>query len=463
MSQQSTIAHSVSFEGKGLHTGVQVKGEIHPAGPGNGIVFVRTDLSPEVIIPADVDFVVNTERCTTLGKGDVVIHTVEHILGTLFGLGIDNAEIRLNGPEVPIFDGSAAEFARMLLECSIVQQDAPKKYFKIPSRIQITDEPRGAELTVWPDEKFSAVVTIDFNSPAVPTQSAFHRNPETFVEAIAPARTFAFLHELEWLAQNRLIQGGNLDNAIVFVDQAPSEEKLQELAKLFNQNEIRVNGNRMLNNGELRFPNEPARHKLLDLLGDLALSGVNILGRVHGFRPGHSVNTALARKIKQLVKEEQAGKSMPAIDLSKTLYNIHDIMRMLPHRYPFLLVDRIVEVSDSHVVGIKNVTMNEPFFQGHFPGNPVMPGVLQIEAMAQVGGILVMANMDEPEKYTPYFIKIESVKFKQKVTPGDTLVFWLNLKSPIRRGICHMEGRAYVDGKLVMEGEMMAQIVRNAE
>jgi UDP-3-O-[3-hydroxymyristoyl] N-acetylglucosamine deacetylase/3-hydroxyacyl-[acyl-carrier-protein] dehydratase len=461
MDNQYTIAEPITFSGIGLHTGVFVTVELRPAHPNSGIRFFRTDIEPAVEIPADVDFVVSTARCTTLGKNGVTLQTVEHLLGTTYGMGIDNLDIMVQGPEIPILDGSALAFAEKIAATGLVMQDAPRATFRIPSHLRIEDAERGATLNVWPSADFQAEVTIDFNSEAVVTQSAYHHDAASFATSIAPARTFVFLHELEYLVKNELIRGGNLDNALVFVDQVPAPEKQAELAALFQVDNVKVNGSKLLNEASLRFPNEPARHKLLDVMGDLALSGVFIQGHVQGFRPGHALNTALAKKIKQLVREEKAGKTMPAIDLTRTLYNIHDIMRMLPHRYPFLLIDRVVEMSEQHVVGIKNVTMNEPFFQGHFPGNPVMPGVLQIEAMAQVGGILVMANMDEPEKYTPYFIKIESVKFKQKVQPGDTLVFWLHLKSPIRRGICHMEGRAFVDGKLVMEGEMMAQIVRN--
>lgn len=464
MEMQQTLAQPVFFSGIGLHTGLSVTLTILPAPENHGIEFKRTDLDGQPIVPADVDFVIDTNRGTALAKGDAKVYTVEHVMAALAGLQVDNALIEINGPETPILDGSAWPFVEGILAVGLQKQNARREYFSIPYRIIHEDIERKSEITALPDDRYRLSVMIDFESKALVTQGAtFDCKKNNFAEEISKARTFVFLHEIEHLIENNLIKGGDLSNAIVFVEHKLSEEKLEALAKFFNKTDVKVNGNNTLDHVDLYFANEPARHKLLDLIGDLALVGMPIRGNIIAHRPGHKANIALAKKIKQLIKDEKAGKSMPYIDLSQNLFDIHKIMEFLPHRYPFLLVDRIVEMSEEHVVGIKNVTMNEPFFMGHFPGNPVMPGVMQIEAMAQVGGILAMNSVDDYKQYTPYFIKIESVKFKQKVLPGDTLVFVLRLLSPIRRGICHMAGKAYVDGKLVMEAEMMAQLIKNSE
>lgn len=461
MEQQQTIKQTASLSGIGLHTGATVTMSFAPAEPGTGVRFKRMDIEGQPIIPADVDWVTDTNRGTALCKNNVYIYTIEHLMAALAGLRIDNILIELDGPEVPILDGSSKPIVESILNAGIQTQDAEREYFIIPSVITYEDADRKSELIAVPDEHYKLSVTIDFDSKTLVMQSAQMDNYEEFADQISPARTFVFLHEIEYLIENNLIKGGDLTNAVVFVEQKPNEEKLESLAKFFNKPEVKVNGSHTLNNTELLFVNEPARHKLLDLLGDLALIGMPVKGNIIAKRPGHTSNIAFAKKIKQLIKEEKAGKSMPYVDLSRTLFDINQIMDFLPHRYPFLLVDRVVEMSDTHIVGIKNVTMNEPFFIGHFPGNPVMPGVMQIEAIAQVGGILAMNLVDDYKSYTPYFIKIESVKFKQKVLPGDTLVFILKLLSPIRRGICHMSGRAFVGGKVVMEAEMMAQLVKN--
>lgn len=461
---QQTLARPVSFSGIGLHTGLSVTLTILPASENHGIEFKRTDLDGHPIVPADVDFVIDTNRGTALAKGVAKVYTVEHVMAALAGLQVDNALIEINGPETPIIDGSAWPFVEGILAAGLEKQNARREYFSIPYRIIHEDIERKSEIIALPDDHYRLSVMIDFESKALVTQGAtFDCKKNNFAEEISKARTFVFLHEIEHLIENNLIKGGDLSNAIVFVEHKLSEEKLKTLAKFFNKTDVKVNGNNTLDHVDLYFANEPARHKLLDLIGDLALVGMPIRGNIIAHRPGHKANIALAKKIKQLIKDEKAGKSMPYIDLSQNLFDIHKIMDFLPHRYPFLLVDRIVEMSEEHVVGIKNVTMNEPFFMGHFPGNPVMPGVMQIEAMAQVGGILAMNSVDDYKQYTPYFIKIESVKFKQKVLPGDTLVFVLRLLTPIRRGICHMAGKAYVDGKLVMEAEMMAQLIKNSE
>jgi UDP-3-O-[3-hydroxymyristoyl] N-acetylglucosamine deacetylase/3-hydroxyacyl-[acyl-carrier-protein] dehydratase len=463
MDKQHTLSQPVSFSGIGLHTGSQVTLTILPAPENHGVQFKRTDLEGQPLIPADVDLVIDTNRGTALAKGNAAVYTVEHVLAALAGMQIDNALIEINGPETPILDGSAWPYVEAILSAGIQEQNARREYFVIPSRIIHEDAERKSEIIALPDDRYRLSVMIDFESKVLVTQGAsFDSEKSQFTNDIAKARTFVFLHEIEHLIEHNLIKGGDLSNAIVFVEHKLSPEKLEQLATFFNKPDVKVNGSNTLNNVELYFPNEPARHKLLDLIGDLSLVGMPIRGNIIAHRPGHKANVALAKKIKQLIKDEKAGKSMPYIDLTQNLFDIHKIMDFLPHRYPFLLVDRIVEMSDEHVVGIKNVTMNEPFFTGHFPGNPVMPGVMQIEAMAQVGGILAMNSVDDYKQYTPYFIKIESVKFKQKVLPGDTLVFVLRLLTPIRRGICHMAGKAYVDGKVVMEAEMMAQLIKNS-
>ncbi len=464
MDKQHTLSQPVSFSGIGLHTGSQVTLTILPAPENHGVQFKRTDLEGHPLIPADVDLVIDTNRGTALAKGNACVYTVEHVLAALAGMKIDNALIEINGPETPILDGSAWPYVEAILSAGIQEQNARREYFVIPTRIVHEDAERKSEIIALPDDRYRLSVMIDFESKVLVTQGAsFDSEKSQFADEIAKARTFVFLHEIEHLIEHNLIKGGDLSNAIVFVEHKLSAEKLEQLATFFNKPDVKVNGSNTLNNVDLYFPNEPARHKLLDLIGDLSLVGMPIRGNIIAHRPGHKANVALAKKIKQLIKDEKAGKSMPYIDLTQNLFDIHKIMDFLPHRYPFLLVDRIVEMSEEHVVGIKNVTINEPFFTGHFPGNPVMPGVMQIEAMAQVGGILAMNSVDDYKQYTPYFIKIESVKFKQKVLPGDSLVFVLRLLTPIRRGICHMAGKAYVDGRVVMESEMMAQLIKNSD
>lgn len=464
MENQKSIKNtSEKLSGVGLHTGATASCRFVPAPANAGIVFKRVDLPEQTIIPADVDYVVSTNRGTTLAKENATVHTVEHVMAALAGLQIDNVIVEIEGPEIPILDGSAFPFVEALKNAEIVELEAPKVYFNISDYISYKSEDGKSEIIAIPDEQFKASVMIDFESKVLVTQSAYFNDFETFDSKIAKARTFVFLHELEFLLQNNLIKGGDVDNAIVFVEEPLSAEKSEALAKLFNKSDVKVNGSHTLNNVELHYANEPARHKLLDLMGDLMLIGMPIKGNVIATRPGHTANIEFAKKIKQLIKLEKAGKTMPYVDTTKVLYDVNQIADFLPHRYPFLLVDKILDLTETTVTGLKNVTMNEPFFQGHFPGNPVMPGVLQIEAMAQVGGILAMNSVDNYKLYTPYFIKIESVKFKQKVVPGDTLIFIIELMSPIRRGICHMAGKAYVDGKVVMEAEMMAQLVKTGE
>lgn len=461
--KQHTLKESFSITGQGLHTGASVTITFHPAGENHGVVFKRIDVEGQPAIKAKAEYVTDTMRGTTIGINGVKVHTVEHALSAIVGNGIDNVLIELDGPEVPILDGSAKPFADLISQIGTVEQNAPREVFVVTEPIRYKDPETGSELVLMPSDKYEITTIVDFNSIALPTQYAhFEFENGNYNEEIAKCRTFTFLHELEMLLKHNLIQGGDLSNAIVFSERPIAAESMTTLREKFNLSNQEINVGSMVNTEPLRYPNEPARHKLLDVIGDLALSGVYIKGHVLATKPGHKVNTAFAKIIADEVKKRNNGQQMPYIDLTKKpLYDVYDILKILPHRYPFLLVDKILEMSEDKVVGVKNVTMNEPFFTGHFPGNPVMPGVMMIEAIAQVGGILVMNTLDNPADYTPFFVKIDNVKFKRKVVPGDTLVFFVELMSPIRRGICHMRGVGYVDGKPVMEGEMMAQIIKN--
>jgi len=461
--QQHTLKQPVALMGVGLHTGEKVTIELCPAPANHGYKFQRVDLEDAPIINADVDLVVSTERGTTLESKGVRVYTTEHVLAALVGCGVDNALIKISGQEIPILDGSALPYVKAIDTVGTEAQDAERIYFELDENIPWEDTEKQIEFLAIPDKVYRLTVMVDYNSPVLGTQHASMYNLGEFKQEIAPCRTFVFLRELEYLAGNNLIKGGDLDNAIVLVDRLDvSQEELNRLAKLLGKEnlEISIEGIGVLNSLKLQYENEPARHKLLDIVGDLALIGRPIKAHILAARPGHSGNVRFAKVLKDQIKKQQ-GKGK-YFDLTKEpLYTIQDIERMLPHRYPFLLVDKVMELTENSIIGVKNVTMNEPMFTGHFPGNPVFPGVLQIEAMAQVGGIFALSGVEDAHLYSTYFMKIDKVKFKSKVVPGDTLVFELNLLSPIRRGLVEMGGTAYVNGKPVMEAEMLAQIIKD--
>lgn len=419
------------------------------------------DLPEKPVVKADADYVVDTSRGTTIEYNGARVSTIEHTLAALVGLGVDNALIELDGPEVPILDGSSKQFMEAIDSVGIQEQEAKRIVYSIDSNIHFYDPIKNVDMLAVPSADYLITALIDFNSPVLGTQHASLKHISEFREEIGPCRTFCFLHELEYLLDNNLIKGGDLSNAIVVVDKVVSQEELDRLAIVFNKQKIEVKQEGILNNIQLRFTNEPARHKLLDVVGDLALVGYPIKAHIIASRPGHASNVEFAKKIKQYIKKNKHLSDVPHYDPSQpAIYDITHITKALPHKFPFLFVDKIIELSDNHVVGIKNVTFNEQFFQGHFPGNPVMPGVLQIEALAQTGGILALNNIPDPENYDTYFLKIDKVKFKQLVRPGDTLILKLELINPIRRGICEMRGAAYVGNKLATEAELVAQIVR---
>jgi UDP-3-O-[3-hydroxymyristoyl] N-acetylglucosamine deacetylase/3-hydroxyacyl-[acyl-carrier-protein] dehydratase len=462
MQKQHTLKSEIKLKGKGLHTGLDVEVTICPANENHGIKFQRTDIPEQPVIDAVADNVTATSRGTTLEKNGVKVTTIEHLMASLWALGVDNALIKINAHEVPILDGSAIQYVEAINEAGLREQEIDRFYYTIKEKMVFSDEKSGKEIVIYPDNKFSLDVTIDFNSKVLNTQSARLESIDGFASEIAPCRTFVFLHELEALFANNLIKGGNFENAIVIVENATDKDELQHLAELFNKPTVERVPEGYLNNLELRFINEPARHKLLDLIGDLALIGYRINGRVIAFKPGHQINTETAKDLRRLIKRENLKPTPPKYDPNQIpQYDVKGIMSILPHRPPFLLVDRIIERTDECVTGIKNVTMNEPFFVGHFPGEPVMPGVLQVEAMAQVGGILALTSVPDPEAYSTYFLKIDKVKFKRKVIPGDTLIFRLTLLEPIRRGIVSMFGQVFVGDQLATEGELTAQIVKN--
>ena len=451
--KQRTILKEVSLRDVGLHSGQQVNLTFCPADENYGIKFQRVDLENQPIIEADADLVTEVQRGTTLTKNGESVSTIEHALAALTGLGIDNCLIKIDAQEVPIMDGSCKPFIKILKSAGIKNLEAPKKYFEIKKPIKFVNEEKGIELIALPDDHYNITSMIDYDSPVLGKQFATLDKIEDFEEQISSSRTFCFLHELEFLAQNNLIKGGDLSNAIVVVDKVIEKERLTEIAKLLGKPSVEVNKEGILNNIKLRHANEAARHKLLDIVGDLTLVGRPIKGKIIASRPGHGPNTEFAKLIKKSIKEMESQH-----DVSKTVLDVEGIKKILPHRPPMLMVDKIIELSPEKVVGVKNVTVNEDVFRGHFPDQPIFPGVLQVEAMAQVGGVLVLSQYEDPENYLTFFMKIDKVKFRKMVVPGDTIVFEISYVSPYRRGVAHMAGKAYVNGELVTEAEMMAKI-----
>lgn len=460
LENQKTIKRPCSLTGVGLHTGKEVTLTFRPAPINFGKKFIRVDLEGRPEINALVENVVDTARGTSIAENGAKVQTVEHVLAAVAGLGIDNILIEVDQAETPIMDGSSRYFIEALEECGVQEQPALKEYLELHTPVFYEEPDQKIEMVAMPYPRFKVTTMINFETKVLGTQYAIMENIEEFRKEISMCRTFVFLHELEYLLQNQLIRGGDLNNAIVFVNRAVSQDELNRLAELFNKPSVSVLNEGILNNLELHFENEPARHKLLDVVGDLSLLGKPLKAHIIARRPGHTANAAFAKLIRQQLIKDHKMSHAPLYDPNKPpILDINQIKSILPHRPPFLLIDKIIEMSENRVVGVKNVTMNEPFFEGHFPDEPVMPGVLQVEAMAQAGGVLVLSTVPNPQDYTTLFLKIDHVKFRQKVVPGDTLIFDLKLAGPIRRGICHMEGVAYVGNKVVMEAEMMASIV----
>jgi UDP-3-O-[3-hydroxymyristoyl] N-acetylglucosamine deacetylase/3-hydroxyacyl-[acyl-carrier-protein] dehydratase len=460
--KQRTLVKEVSLNGKGLHTGINVTITFKPAPANHGYKFCRIDLPGKPLIEALAENVADTSRGTTLVQNNASVATIEHVLAAFHGMRVDNALIELNSPEAPIMGGAAWKFVEAIKEAGIIEQKEERNYFAVKQKITFSDEEHGVDLIVYPDDHFSINVLIDYNSRILGNQYAILDSIEDFEENICKSRTFVFFHELEPLYNMGLIKGGDLDNAVVILEKEVEQAEIDRIAKLFNRPGINKHTAGILNNTELRYPNEPARHKLLDLMGDLALVGHPIKGKVVATRPGHASNTRLAKIMRQEMKKALSKRNIPVYDPSQPpVFTIEDIKKRIPHRAPFLLVDKIISLDENVVVGIKNVTFNEPYFQGHFPDEPVMPGVLLVESLAQAGGLLILGNVEEPEKYSTYFLKIDKLKFKHKVVPGDTIILKIEMIEPMRRGIVTMYGQAFVGNNLVVEGEMTAQVIKN--
>lgn len=460
--KQKTLAKSFRLEGVGLHTGKSVIIDFDPAEANHGIRFMRTDMEEQPVLIADVNQVVSTNRGTTIRNGEAQISTVEHVLSAFAGMSVDNVLIKVNGPEIPIMDGSAMHFVQGIISAGVIEQDVDREYFEIEEPISFRDEVTGTELLALPGDSFEVTAMIDFNSQILGHQYASLENMSDYAEQIAPCRTFVFVRELEKLFDQNLIKGGDLDNAVVIADRMMEQDELDRLAKKLGKQSIKVEKTGILNTTLLKFENEPARHKLLDVLGDLTLLGRPIKGKIVARKPGHTANIEFTKLLKRKFVEQRKLKGRPKVDPDQpALFDIEAIRKLLPHRYPFLLVDKIIEMSETHIVGVKNVTFNEPFFQGHFPNTSIFPGVLQIEALAQVGGVFVLSKVEDPENWGTLLLKIDNTKFKNKVAPGDQLILKMELLSAVRRGICLMYGTAYVGSKLISESEITAQIVRN--
>ncbi len=464
MEKQKTISKPITLKGKGLHSGREVELTLKPADPNSGYIFKRIDLEKTPLVHALAENVVNTSRGTTIEENGVQIMTIEHVCAALSGSEIDNVIVEVNGPEVPILDGSSKHYIKAIKDVGIAEQDEEKEYYSIKEKIEYKNEKNGVKIVAYPDDGFGIDVHIDFNSKVLGCQYATMNNIKEFEKEIAGCKTFVFVHELEALAANNLIKGGDLDNALVIADKQISKEKLDKLSELFHKPKIEVLPEGYFNNTELSFQNEPARHKLLDIVGDLSLVGMPIKAKIIAFKPGHHANTELAKIIRRHMKREKSKPLPPPYDPDiPPLFDIHEIKKRLPHRPPFLLVDKITFMDDWEIAGIKNVTMNEAFFIGHYPEEPIMPGVLQIEAMAQVGGILLLSKIPDPENHVLYLLKIENIKFKHKVIPGDTLNIQMRLLEPVKRGIALTFGRVFVGNTLVMEGQFMAQLAKKQD
>jgi len=463
MLKQHTILKPVSLKGVGIHTGQEVNLTFKPAKENQGYVFCRVDLPEKPLIEANINFVINTDRGTNLDKNGIKIRTSEHVLAALVGMGIDNILIELDAPEPPIMDGSSKYFVEALKKAGLKKQDVNREEYVVKEPISYYDEDSGSDITVIPSENYEVTAMVDFGTKILGTQNATMKNLSQFNDEFSNARTFSFLHEIEMLLDNGLIKGGDLNNAIVYVDKELSDETMLKLKKAFNKEKLSVQSNGILDNLKLHYPNEAARHKLLDVIGDLALLGIRIRGKVIANKPGHYINTMFTKHLSSIIKSEKRNLA-PQIDWSKPpVMDVNQIKNIIPHRPPFLFLDKILEISKDHIIGLKNVTINEEFFNGHFPGKPIMPGVLQIEAMAQAGGVLILNTVPDPKNYLTFFAKIDNAKFKTPVVPGDTLIFKCKLLSPLRRGICHMKAQAFVDGKLTSEAELMAKIIKKVD